>query len=273
MTLRIRYFLVDNLENKTMKLHNNKILILLAFTLVYLLIASCDKAASNAPTTGMGGSMARFAIVHDYLYVVDKENLKVYDVSNPAQPEYVKDIEIGQGIETIFPYKDYLFIGAENGMYAYDITIPFSPEYISKMIHVVSCDPVVVNDTLAFVTLRSGGDCRINSGVNQLEIIDISNISHPVVIRRIPMDTPMGLGIDGELLFICHGEYGLGIYDFSKLDTLHTVHRINDIKTYDVIPHNNILLVIGESGFYQYSYADLDNIVLLSHIPVAKKKK
>jgi len=35
-----------------------------------------------------------------------------------------------------------------------------------------------------------------------------------------------------------------------------------------VIPNNGVLMMIGEDGLYQYDYRDIENIELLSVIPV-----
>ncbi|OPZ99576.1 MAG: hypothetical protein BWY70_00930 [Bacteroidetes bacterium ADurb.Bin408] len=134
------------------------------------------------------------------------------------------------------------------------------------MTHIISCDPVVVNDSLAFITLRSGGDCRTSSNVNQLEIINITDPANPAVRAVHPMSTPYGLGIDSNLVFICHGKSGLGVYDFMKIDTLDNLFTIEGIETFDVIPFQKILYVIGPTGLYQYSYTHPDSIYLLSHI-------
>jgi hypothetical protein len=41
-----------------------------------------------------------------------------------------------------------------------------------------------------------------------------------------------------------------------------------DINTFDVIPFNNVLMMIGDDGLYQYDYSDISNLALLSVIPV-----
>ena len=45
--------------------------------------------------------------------------------------------------------------------------------------------------------------------------------------------------------------------------------RFPNILTADVIPRNQVLIMTSAEGIYQYSYADLNNIVQISHIPVA----
>src|SRR5438309_5041381 len=85
--------------------------------------ANCSVAtpvASSGKSTfgiGVGGSMARFAIVGDRLYTVgNHEGLGIFNISDPSAPNLVIQSFIGFAIETIFPVNDKLFIGASNGM-------------------------------------------------------------------------------------------------------------------------------------------------------------
>ena len=42
------------------------------------------------------------------------------------------------------------------------------------------------------------------------------------------------------------------------------------MEGYDVIPYNNVLMMIAEDGIYQYDYSDLEEFRLLSKIAVKK---
>ena len=44
------------------------------------------------------------------------------------------------------------------------------------------------------------------------------------------------------------------------------VAHYKDINATDVIPFNNLLMMIGEDGIFQYDYSDPKNIKLLSQI-------
>ena len=64
------------------------------------------------------------------------------------------------------------------------------------------------------------------------------------------MSHPHGLGIDGTTLFICEGTFGLKVFDYSdiyNIDDNLLVQRTG-FHAYDVIPFNNILLLIGDDG-------------------------
>ena len=49
---------------------------------------------------------------------------------------------------------------------------------------------------------------------------------------------------------------------------MNMLKNYTNLKAYDVIPYNNILIMIAQDGIYQYDYADLQNIRLLSKIPI-----
>ncbi len=222
----------------------------------------------TATAPGIGGSMARFTISNNTLFVVDDVNLRVFDLSNAAVPSSSGTAYIGRNIETIFPYNNRLFIGSTNGMYIYDISNPLAPAYVSTYIHGTACDPVVVDGDYAYITLRSGTPC--NTTFNQLEVVSLANISNPTLVHTVPMTNPHGLGKDGAKLFICDGTDGLKMMNAESPTAIPTtpVVHVSGIQAMDVIPFNNKLLMIGENGFYQYDYSDVNNITLLSSIPV-----
>ncbi|GGG42732.1 LVIVD repeat-containing protein [Bizionia arctica] len=232
--------------------------------LILILIAilfSCDSdstdsfsASPSSAETGQGGSLARFTILNDYLYTVDQQFMTVFNISNPEQPVQVNTVHIGFDIETLFNYKEYLYIGSRNGMFIYNISNPESPEYLSEVNHFTACDPVVANDNFAFVTLHSDTGCGNN--VNRLEIYDISDILNPVLISDRNLMKPIGLGLYNNYLFVCDDE--VKIFDISDPENSQLVHSINR-NAFDVIIQNNLLILIGENGLYQYSL-DMNNI-------------
>lgn len=243
---------------------------LVGFALLLLVFNNCAEKSDSAAlpnSNGIGGSMARFAITGNYLYIVNNTNLKVFDINQETDPKPGADIKLGIGIETIFPYQDKLFIGSQDGMHIYDNAQPANPELISVYNHVQSCDPVVVEGNYAYVTLRNGNTCR--NGANLLDIVNISDLKAPQLVKSISMLNPHGLGVDGNDLFVCEGDFGLKIFDTSNPENPVQTQFIQDIKTFDVIPRAKLLLVTGKDGLYQYDYSDPSQIRLLSKIPIA----
>ncbi|MFC5535477.1 LVIVD repeat-containing protein [Rhodocytophaga aerolata] len=254
-----------------MKIMFKQLFVLSQLCLATLWLGSCSMDSSNAPVSpgnnGIGGSMARFAVVGNHLYTVNNTSLQIYDISQPADPIKGNVVKLGVGIETIFPYANQLFIGSQTGMHIYDNQNPDRPTLVSRYDHVQSCDPVVVQGNYAYVTLRDGNTCR--TGQNLLDVVDISNLSAPKLVQSYPMKHPHGLGIDGDILFVCEGQFGLKVFDASDPANLVQTQFIPGVKSYDVIPHNQVLLLTGEDGLYQYRYTDPQHLELLSKIPVA----
>jgi len=224
--------------------------------------------AGGNGASGTGGSMARFIIYRNILYTIDQSNLHMFDISNELSPISAGSQGIGWNIETVFIARDHLFVGSMTGMYIYDLQDPVKPEYVSQYWHITSCDPVVVEGNYAYITLRTGNLCETD--VNQLDIVDIHQLDSPVKIKSYPMYNPHGLGIDNGTLFICDGDEGLKIYDASDPLNLkaNKLAHFEDINTFDVIPVDDLLIMIGNDGLYQYDYSDLTGITLLSMIPI-----
>lgn len=227
-------------------------------------------AESGAGASGVGGSMARFVITGDYLYAVDKRNLLTFDITT-EEPNESSRKNVGWAIETIFSHESSLYIGSESAMYIYDISAaPASPAQLSEYQHFTACDPVVVEDNFAYVTLRSGNRCA--NGVNRLEVINVENRTSPYEVATYEMTNPHGLGIDDGNLFVSEGEEGLKIMDAKNPLKIKLLRHIKDIKAFDVIPLNNVLMVTGNDGIRQYDYSNINDIKHLSTISVSESE-
>ncbi len=233
-------------------------------------ISASSSSGVSSGGVGIGGSMARFGIKDNMLYMVDNTTLRLLDITSKSNPTKLFDLNVGWGIETLFLTQSNMFLGTSTGMLIYDISNPQAPQRKSTYSHVRSCDPVIVDDTLAYVTLRTGTNC--GGSVNNLDVVNIKNISAPQLLISYPMTNPHGLGKDGNLLFICDGAAGLKIYDASNPRNITSNLRYSypNIKTYDVVPLGTVLVLIGDDGLYQYDYSNVENISLLSTIPVVK---
>lgn len=219
-------------------------------------------------STGIGGSMARFIIYEDILYAIDATALHFFDVSASSDPTAIGNYPVGWNIETVFIARDHLFIGAQTGMYIYSLADPVNPSYVSNYWHMTSCDPVVVEGNYAYVTLRTGNTCE--SDVNQLDVVDVTELNNPQHLKSYTMYNPHGLGINNGVLFICDGEEGLKVYDASNplMIKNNMIAHFEEINAFDVIPLDNLLIMVGEEGISQYDYSDLNDIELLSTLPI-----
>jgi hypothetical protein len=227
---------------------------------------SAASSGISGSGVGVGGSMARFGIKDKVLYIVDQNTLRVFDITNKTSPLKINELYPGWNIETMFLTENEMFLGTTTGMVIYNISIATSPVSAGFFNHARSCDPVIVDDTLAYVTLRTGTGCGGN--VNVLDVVNIKNLAKPVLVKTYGMSNPHGLGKDGDLLFICDGSAGLKVYDSHdpRQITQNLIYTYPGIKAFDVIPVGNILFLIGENGLYQYNYSNVKNITLLSSI-------
>ncbi|MGA3245740.1 MAG: hypothetical protein ABSE41_14075 [Bacteroidota bacterium] len=218
--------------------------------------ADASSPSEAGSSSGRGGSMARFAVVDDYLYCVDYNQLYVFEIENPAKPRFVNRVQIGWGIETIFPYTNYLFIGGENGMFIYSRSDPRNPKYVSMFQHARSCDPVVVEGSYAYVTLRGGTRCGMV--VSALHVVAIADLFNPKIIASYPLPQPMGLDVRSKIAYVCDDSAGVVVLDATDPVRIRELARITGKPGYDTILQNDMLIVVSEGAvsFYNVSHPD-----------------
>ena len=127
----------------------------------------------------------------------------------------------------------------------------------------------MATDTYAYVTLRSGTAC--GGGNDQLDIIDISDIENPVLVKSYGMQGPYGLGVDGSVLFVYDGKAGLKVYDVTDPSKILLLEAIQDRETYDVILTPPRAIVVGPAGLDQYDYSNTADIQRVSTISIASE--
>lgn len=237
-----------------------------------LVISACSKGgsvdiSSNGNNTGLGGSLARYTIVGRYLYTVDANNLNVFDLDAANGPQLVNKQNIGFAIETVFPFKNYLFIGSNSAMYIYSLSNPAQPQQLSETMHINGCDPVVANDTLAFLTIHGGNAC--GAMINELQIYDIRNLQQPIWIKSVPMNHPLGLALNQQYLYVCDQEKGLYVVDISNPEMPVIKNTLSGEIFLDVIADANTqtLIAMLKDGIALY---DMSNPIFLSKLSVVK---
>ncbi len=229
--------------------------------------ASAESSGSRgSSSTGVNGSMSRFALYKDYLYSVINNYMNIIDLSGSEPKKAADNLYIGRDVETIFSYKDNMFMGTPTGMMIYSVADPLKPQFVRAVWHIFGCDPVVVEDDIAYVTIHSGNACGQTN--NDLIIYDVSDVTNPRHIVTYAMTNPKGLGIDNGTLFLC--DDGLKIYNASDPQTLmaNRLAHYSGMDGFDVIPFDNVLMMIADDGLYQYDYTDLDKIKQLSVLPI-----
>jgi hypothetical protein len=215
-------------------------------------------------SSGKGGSLARFTISGNYLYTVDQSSLHTISLADVEHPVKIADQSLGIYTETIYPYKNSLLLGTETGMFVYDLSNPASPRQLTYFRHIRSCDPVVAQDNYAYVTLNTGNQ-RCFNGANELQILDITNLNSPQLVKTLSLSTPLGLDIDNDTLYVC--DQGLKVYNVASKQNPVQINYFSDIKAQDVIHQPGRVIVIGTDGLHQYKQT-ADGLQKISSIPI-----
>lgn len=224
-----------------------------------------ESGSADGTLTGQGGSLARFVVVKDYLYIVDRQNLKLFNLSDPTDPVYLSNLDLNVNVETIFARDSAtLFIGTTSGMFMYDISNPPNVNLISSYSHIVSCDPVVANNKYAYVTLHSDPNNQFcGRNINQLDIVNIEKLDEPFIVNSFPLIKPLGLGLYGDTLLVC--DNGIKVFDVSDPTSLKLIKAIEGIPAVDIIPNGDLMIITSAEGIKQYRYKK-GQLTLLSEI-------
>lgn len=241
-----------------------KINLTLMYIFFVLLTISCSSDSSgnqesggSSQSDGKGGSLATFALKGNYLYTVDYQKLNVFNIQNKENPVKVNQKDVGFNIETLYSLDDYLFIGSRNGMFIYDVTNPENPNLLSEAQHFTACDPVVANQTHAFVTLHSNTNCGNN--LNTLMVYDIADPRNPELIHQRNLSFPRGLALHDNYLIVCDDE--LKIFDITNPAEPILAKSFN-VNFKDVVVYNNVLFAFGEKSVSQYKWTGNDFLTL-----------
>lgn len=223
-------------------------------------------ANSETSSVSVSGSITKFALNNDHLYLMNGFNLFTFNISDPLNIIQEPAISIWRTVETLFPYNNHLYMGTTTGMLIYSLTDPRNPLHVGTIDHTTACDPVVVQGDYAYVTIRSGTSCW--GDINQLDVIDISNTSNPVLKSSFNLTNPHGLGVKGNVLYVCDGSDGLKVFDNTNPLVVgdQLMQSFSNIQAIDIIPLGDLAIVLTEDGVYQYDCSDVQNIQYLSQI-------
>jgi hypothetical protein len=221
--------------------------------------------SSNSST----GTVNRIAHADNHVYVISNSYLTVF--SDNQNLEFIQTEWAGVAMETIYPQDKLLFIGTRNSVEIFDIEIPSTPVRKASFDHVDSCDPVLPDGDIAYVTLRTN-DTGCPGDINALLVLDISPEFNITQLQEIPMASPFGMTKIGDLLYVGEGENGLKIFDASNRSRLSILSSDRDVQAYDVIAHptrSDVILIAGPNGFAQYSVNETNqDLSLLSIIQI-----
>lgn len=213
---------------------------------------------------GTGGSYAIFAVIDSFLYYIDDYRLITMDITNPSKPREVSETYIDWSIETLFPTRSHLYIGGTTGMYVLDRSDPEHPVKVGTFSHIRSCDPVVVQDTIAYVTLRGGGTCGGSSNV--LFSLSIADPAKPRELDQVSISSPYGLSLRDSLLYVGQDLNGFSLWDVSDPRTMTRMEQWNTPRAIDFIWDMSTLYVMGSDGVQVFDVTDPRTPVMQSEL-------
>jgi len=108
-----------------------------------------------------------------------------------------------------------------------------------------------------------------------LNIYDVSDISKPILKKTLQLNGPMGLGVDGNKLFVC--DRGLKVFNISdplnirQIDDLLDIDEVDVRAAYDVIPVDGLLILVAKEGLFQFDYTG-DKLKYVSKIVIKQQQ-
>jgi len=227
-------------------------------------VIGCTSEDMGSNGTGVGGSYAIFAVIDTFLYYLDGNNLITFDIANPDTAKELSRTYIDWTVETLFPTEKYLFIGGRGGMYVLDRKDPAFPKKICTLQHFQAYDPVVVRDTVAYVTLRAG-----NWGGNAKDVLLVVSVANPqnaYVLNEVSTFTPYGLAVLDTLVYVSNGHNGFTLFSVADPSRVSQIKYWNTPETKDFIWYGNRLYIMGFSNVMIYNVDDPCSPMLLAKI-------
>jgi hypothetical protein len=220
-----------------------------------------------ANEVGVGGSYAKFQIFNNALYTISDYSLLTFDISNYNAITQVSETWMegwfgGAVLETTFIRKDYMFIGATNGMHIVGLQDEFNPAYTSSFLHATGCDPVVVEENTAYITIRGGNSCGAIE--DQVNVIDVSDITSPVEYSTYFLSSPYGLGIKDNILYVCNDD-GINVFNAANPSNI-VLENTYNVNSKDVIPLSSHLISVGDNLIHQFNYTDNFGLELIGTV-------
>lgn len=249
---------------------------LLFTTTIALLCFACsmEDVESLAGNTGKSGSITRFAINQDYMYVLNLNEVQTYDIKQKEHPKLVHTLPTDYGLETITIYDGTVFLGSTSALYILNTDDPAAPSILSQSdrltdIGFTGCDPVAVKDNYAYSTIKIIVNvCGTFSASSALVVYDITNKAAPVAVGTYNLDIPNGLGYKDNYLFICdEGSDQLRVFDITNPTMLvETGYAVSITDPYDLIVDGERIIVSSKTDFQIFDISTITQIRKLGQI-------
>ncbi len=235
---------------------------------VALLFFACAKDAASELNPGKSGSITRFAVYQNFMYVLNLNEVQTYDIQDKEKPKLVHRLATDYGLETITIYDNTVFLGSSTALYILDISNPAAPKILSQSDRLENlgfsgCDPVVVKDNYAYSTIKIIENfCGSVSVQSALVVYDVTDKSAPFSVGIYTMGIPNGLGYKDNYLFVCdEGDDKLWVLDISNPQQLSfTDYSLSITDPVDLIVDGQRMIVSSKTDFQIFDISDISNI-------------
>ena len=246
---------------------------ILSFFLLSFVLVSCTKVTEVDVNgdSAISGKYNTIKVVGDFIYAVTDSELITIDKTDNDNPKEIDRQELGDRIENLYEAENVLFIGSETDMYIFTLASNGIPEMQSETAHiefsdeVEVCDPVIAKNDIAYVTLSSvQPDNSVPCGgmieINELRTYNIADLTSPKQVNTVNLDSPQGLSIDGDILFVTNLNGNTNVYDVNHNGGMNLVGVIPG-GAHDVIATDGKVLIVSKTEIKQYDYSNIDNII------------
>lgn len=167
------------------------------------------------------GSGRGIALSGNYAYLANyQDGLRIYDVSNPIQPQGVGHVNDGGQAFAVRVAGNVAYLASANGGFRiYSVSDPTTPQLLAHVSEGLPRD-VAVEGTIA-ATANTGGGVRI---------YDISDPTSPTLLKHIALKSPhitYSVAISRPYLYCANFDGGLMIFDISNPSEPVEVGRMN----------------------------------------------
>lgn len=223
-------------------------------------------SAANLVTNlqNFSGQVRQVELIGNYVYIADKKELQVYNITNPAVPTYVTTYTIDTtysssgSINTITVDGSYAYLAIGNaGMEIIDISNPASPVHVSVIDSTPSGNvyEIAVSGNYAYLADYDEG----------LIVVDISTKTSPTQVGSYSTSFARGVKVSGSHVFVSDTTDGYLVLDVSTPSSPTLASTVATPSLKSVI--NGSLAYMfpwGSENLYIYDISDPTNLTELS---------
>ena len=150
------------------------------------------------------------------IYLTNNRGVDILDISDISNPRKISTIRIQDGAFGIYVEDGVAYIAGETGLTITDVSDPEHPEIIGSFYDGGVNRNVRIRGSYAYVTDYEDG----------LEIVDISNLSNPVMVGRYSLVDARGVEVVGDIAYVTSSGTGLRVLNISNPDDPKIIKRV-----------------------------------------------